>query len=187
MDMLFHLNRERTPERVVHAKGTGAFGYYEVTHDISHICKADFLKKGRKTPVAVRLSTSVGSRGSTELNLDTRGLAVKFYTREGNFDIICFNTPMYLYKDPLNILPIAHASRANPATNVLDSTMSWDRFTLIPETLHILILIYSGRGIPATYRNMPGFSIHKLISLKTKKEINILSDFISCQMLALKI
>ncbi|XP_045764434.1 catalase-like isoform X2 [Maniola jurtina] len=161
MDVLDALSRERIPERVVHAKGTGAFGYFKVTHDISHICKADFLKKvGMKTPVAVRFSTAVGNKGSSDLALDFRGFAVKFYTHEGNFDIAGFNTPMYLYNEPLHIQPVIHAARRNPATNILDPNMLWDLLTLVPETIHITLLVFSGRGLPASYRNMPGFGIH---------------------------
>ncbi|CAH2267541.1 jg18559, partial [Pararge aegeria aegeria] len=160
LDSLIQLFRSRTPERLVHAKGTGAFGHFEATHDISHICSASFLKKGKKTPVAVRFSTSAGQRGSTDLVMDARGFAIKFYTDEGNFDIPGFNTPMFSFKDPLHFHTSVQTARRNPATNVLDSNMSWDMFTKIPETLHIMILLFSGRGQPARYQNMPGFGIH---------------------------
>ncbi|XP_045764341.1 catalase-like [Maniola jurtina] len=159
--MMSNLVRERTPERAVHGQGTGAFGFFEVTHDISHICKADFLKKvGQKTPIAIRFATSGGSRGSADLVLDNRGYSVKFYTREGNFDIAGFNTPVAPFKDPLDGHIITRSARANPATNAPDANMALDRATLVPESLHMLMYTYSGRGIPASYRNMPGFSVH---------------------------
>ncbi|XP_045764344.1 catalase-like [Maniola jurtina] len=161
MDVFDAISRERIPERMVHAQGTGAFGYFQVTHDISHICKADFLKKvGMKTPVAVRFSASSGLRGTTEFESDSRGFAVKFYTREGNLDLLGFNTPMYFYNEPLHVIPVAHTPKRNPVTNVLDPNMSWDFYTSIPEALHIHILSLAGRGLPASYQNMPGFPIH---------------------------
>ncbi|XP_034824736.2 catalase-A-like [Maniola hyperantus] len=161
MDVSSSLARERIPERVVHAQGTGAFGYFKVTRDLSHICKADFLKNvGMKTPVAVRFSASSGLKGTTEFESDTRGFAVKFYTQEGNLDMVGFNTPMYFYNEPLHIIPVVHTSRKNPVTNVLDPNMSWDFLTSIPEAFHINILTLAGRGLPASYQNMPGFAIH---------------------------
>ncbi|XP_034824737.2 catalase-like [Maniola hyperantus] len=161
MDAIDSMVRERIPERIVHAKGTGAFGYFKVTHDISRICKADFLKKvGMKTPVAVRFSAAAGNRGSPDSLLDFRGFAVKFYTCEGNFDLVGFNTPMYIYNEPLHILPVIHTARRNPQTNVLDPDMFWDLLTLIPEIIHITLLVFAGRGLPASYRYMPGYGIH---------------------------
>nr|XP_034824738.1 catalase-like [Maniola hyperantus] len=161
MDDIDAMARERIPERVVHAKGTGAFGHFKVTHDISRICKADFLKKeGITTPVAVRFSSSRGLRGSSELDLDARGFSVKFYTCEGNFDLVGFNTPMYAYNEPLFFNTLVHGVPRNPATNVVDPNTAWDVFTLVPEALHINILTLAGRGRPASYQNMPGFAIH---------------------------
>ncbi|XP_023936912.2 catalase-like [Bicyclus anynana] len=170
MDMMTHLARERIPERIVHAKGAGAFGYFESTKDISHICKADFLKKGTKTPVAMRFSTSRGFRGSNDLDLDVRGFAVKFYTREGNFDVPGFNTPIYLYKEALHSLPIFHTSRRNPATNALDANMLWDMITLIPESIHMMMFVFAGYGLPKSYVYMPGFGIHTYQVENKKKE-----------------
>nr|XP_034824740.1 catalase-like [Maniola hyperantus] len=161
MNSITHVSRERIPERVVHAKGTGAFGYFEVTHDISHICKASFLKKvGKRTPVAVRFSSSRGERGSSDLTRDIRGFAVKFYTEEGNFDIPGFNIPTYFYKDPINFPNIRHAAGRNPATNLLDPKTFWDIITFLPEMLHSILLTFADRGIPASYRKMPGFGVH---------------------------
>nr|XP_034824734.1 peroxisomal catalase 1-like [Maniola hyperantus] len=161
MDGITKINRERLPERLVHAKGTGAFGYFEVTHDISHICKADFLKKvGKKTPVVLRLSTGGRERGSSDLLQDSRGYSVRFYTEEGNFDILGFHTEMYFYKDPLRFSTIVHGVKRTPASNLLDLNTFWDAVTLIPDSLNFFVRIFSDRGIPASYRNMPGHSIH---------------------------
>ncbi|RVE47224.1 hypothetical protein evm_008092 [Chilo suppressalis] len=161
MDSLTHLVRERIPERLVHAKAGGAFGYFEVTHDITHICKAKFLSGiGKKTPVAARFSPVVVERGGIDTSRDARGYAVKFYTEEGNFDIVGFSTPMYVYKDPLLFSTFVRAQKRNPATNLIDPNMLWDFLTLIPESLHMFLLIFSDRGIPDGYRHMPGFGIH---------------------------
>ncbi|XP_045764339.1 catalase-like [Maniola jurtina] len=161
MDTITHRVRENIPPRPVHAKGTGAFGYFEVTHDISHVCKAAFLKKiGTKTPVAVRFSTGEGERGSSDLNRDSRGFAVKFYTEEGNLDLLGFHTPVYPYKDPLNAGTRWHGTKRNPASNLYDFNTYWDVVTLIPEMINFYLLLYSDGGIPASYRNMPGYPIH---------------------------
>lgn len=161
MDSLTHLVRERIPERLVHAKAGGAFGYFEVTHDITNICKAKlFSKVGKKTPVAARFSPVVVERGGIDTSRDARGFAVKFYTEDGNFDIVGFNTPMYVYKDPLLFTTFVRAQKRNPATNLIDGNMLWDFLTLRPESLHMFLLVFGDRGIPDGYRHMPGFGIH---------------------------
>ncbi|XP_028027311.1 catalase-like [Bombyx mandarina] len=161
MDSLTHIVRERIPERLVHAKAGGAFGYFEVTHDITNICKAKlFTKIGKKTPVAARFSPAVVERGGTDTSRDARGFAIKFYTEDGNFDIVGFNTPMYSYKDPLLFSAFVRAQKRNPATNLLDGNTLWDFLTLHPESLHIFLLVFGDRGIPDGYRHMPGFGIH---------------------------
>ncbi|XP_034824729.1 catalase-like [Maniola hyperantus] len=161
MDTMTHLVRERIPERVVHAKAGGAFGYFEVTHDISHICKAKlFSKIGKKTPVAARFSPVVVERGGSDTSRDARGYAVKFYTEEGNFDIVGFSTPMYVYNDPRLFPTFVRAQKKNPATNLFDANTVWDFLTIQPESIHMFLLIFGDRGIPASYRNMPGFGIH---------------------------
>ncbi|CAH2075556.1 unnamed protein product, partial [Iphiclides podalirius] len=161
MDSLTHLVRERIPERLVHAKAGGAFGYFEVTHDISHICKAKmFSAVGKRTPVAARFSPVVVERGGIDTSRDARGFAVKFYTEEGNFDIVGFNTPMYVYKDPLLFTTFVRAQKRNPATNLIDGNTLWDFLTLRPESLHMFLLVFADRGIPDGYRHMPGFGIH---------------------------
>ncbi|XP_022816370.1 catalase-like [Spodoptera litura] len=161
MDTMTHLVRERIPERLVHAKAGGAFGYFEVTHDISDICKAKlFSKVGKKTPIAARFSPVVVERGGIDTSRDARGFALKFYTEDGNFDIVGFNTPMYVYKDPLLFPTFVRAQKRNPATNLLDPNMLWDFLTLRPESLHMFLLVFGDRGIPDGYRHMPGFGIH---------------------------
>ncbi|XP_045764448.1 catalase-like [Maniola jurtina] len=161
MESITHSNRERIPERNVHAKGAGAFGYFEVTHDISRVCKADFLNKvGKKTPVAVRFSLTTGDRGTSDLIRDSRGFSVKFYTKDGNFDIAGLNTPMNICRDPLQFPPLTHASKRNPATNLYDPNAFWDIITLLPQALFMYLYIFGDRGIPANYCNMPGFGIH---------------------------
>lgn len=161
MDSLTHLVRERIPERLVHAKAGGAFGYFEITHDISHICKAKmFSQIGKKTPVAARFSPVVVEKGGIDTSRDARGFAVKFYTEEGNFDLVGFNTPMYVYKDPLLFTTFVRSQKRNPATNLIDGNALWDFLTLQPESLHMFLLVFGDRGIPDGYRHMPGFGIH---------------------------
>lgn len=161
MDSMTHLVRERIPERLVHANAGGAFGYFEVTHDVTDICKAKFLSKvGKRTPIAVRFSPVVIERGGRDTSRDARGFAIKFYTEDGNFDIVGFNTPMYVYKDPLLFPTFVRAQKRNPATNLIDPNMLWDFLTLRPESLHMFLLVFGDRGIPDGYRRMPGFGIH---------------------------
>ncbi|XP_053602801.1 catalase-like [Plodia interpunctella] len=161
MDSLTHLVRERIPERLVHAKAGGAFGYFEVTHDITSICKAKlFSQVGKRTPIAARFSPVVVERGGIDTSRDARGFALKFYTEDGNFDIVGFNTPMYVYKDPLLFATFVRAQKRNPATNLIDGNMLWDFLTLRSESLHMFMLVFGDRGIPDGYRHMPGFGIH---------------------------
>ncbi|CAH3986897.1 unnamed protein product [Pieris brassicae] len=161
MESVTHTVRERIPERVVHAVAGGAFGYFEVTHDITHICKAKlFSKVGKKTPVAARFSPVVVERGGSDTSRDARGFAVKFYTEEGNFDIVGFNTPMFLYKDPVIFPTFVHSLKKNPASNLFDANSFWDFLTLQPETFHMFLLVFGDRGIPDGYHHMPGFGIH---------------------------
>ncbi|OWR48787.1 catalase [Danaus plexippus plexippus] len=161
MDSITHLVRERIPERIVHAKAGGAFGYFEVTHDVTHICKAKlFSKVGKRTPVAARFSPVVVERGGSDTSRDARGFAVKFYTEDGNFDIVGFNTPMYVYNDPRLFPTFVRAQKKNPANNLFDPNTLWDFLTLQPESLHMFLLVFGDRGIPDGYQHMPGFGIH---------------------------
>ncbi|XP_045764447.1 catalase-like [Maniola jurtina] len=161
LETLSHLNRERIPERVVHAKGVGAFGYFEVTHDIRYICKAEmFSRIGKKTPVAVRFSSVIADKGGTDVERDVRGFAVKFYSQAGNFDIVGINLPMFILKDPVKFPNFIHAIKRNPATNIRDFKTFWDFFSLTPESFSQLLLQFSDLGIPASYINTAGFSVH---------------------------
>jgi len=161
IDKLAHFDRERIPERVVHAKGAGAHGYFEVTHDITKQCKAKFLNKiGKRTPVFVRFSTVGGEKGSSDCERDPRGFAVKFYTEEGNYDMVGNNTPVFFIRDPVKFPDFIHTQKRNPQTNLKDADMVWDFLSLTPESIHQVTILFSDRGIPKTYRHMDGFSSH---------------------------
>ncbi|XP_045500785.1 catalase-like [Colias croceus] len=161
MDSITHVIRERIPERTIHAKGAGAFGYFEVTHNVEQYTKADFLNGiGKRTPVAVRFSPTVIERGGSDLFRGTRGFAVKFYTKEGNFDFVGFSTPMFFLKDPVLFPTCIRSQRKNPATAVRDSNVLWDFMTLYPESISTILTTLGDEGIPKGYRHMNGFSIH---------------------------
>ncbi|AFV23433.1 catalase [Methanolobus psychrophilus R15] len=161
LDKLSHFDRERIPERVVHAKGAGAGGYFEVTADVTGYTKAKFLSEiGKKTEVFVRFSTVGGEKGSADAARDPRGFAVKFYTEEGNYDLVGNNTPVFFIRDPLKFPDFIHTQKRNPATNCKDPDMFWDFLSLTPESIHQVTILFSDRGTPATYRNMNGFSSH---------------------------
>ena len=161
IDKLAHLVRERIPERVVHAKGSGAHGYFEVTHDVSKYCKAKFLDSvGKKTPVLARFSTVGGERGSADTARDPRGFAVKFYTEEGNWDMVGNNTPVFFIRDPQKFADLVHTHKRNPETNLKDPNMFWDFHSLVPESLHQLTVLFSDRGVPKGYRHMNGYGSH---------------------------
>lgn len=162
-DKLAAFDRERIPERVVHAKGAGAHGYFEVTGDVSRFCKADFLSEiGKRTPVFVRFSTVGGARGSADTERDPRGFAVKFYTREGNFDMVGNNTPVFFIRDPIKFPDFIHTQKTCPRTNLKDPTMMWDFLSLVPESVHQVTILFSNRGTPDGYRHMNGYSSHTL-------------------------
>ncbi len=161
IEKLAHFDRERIPERVVHAKGAGAHGYFEVTEDVTKYTRAKFLSKvGKKTDVFVRLSTVGGEKGSADAERDPRGFAVKFYTEEGNYDMVGNNTPVFFIRDPLKFPDFIHTQKRNPATNLKDPDMFWDFLSLTPESIHQVTILFSDRGIPATYRNMNGYTSH---------------------------
>ncbi|XP_038217022.1 catalase-like [Zerene cesonia] len=161
MDSLTRFTRERVQERVVHGKGAGAFGYLEVTHNVTEFTKADFLNGiGKRTPVSVRFSPTVVERGGSDMFRAARGFAVKFYTREGNFDFLGFNTAMFVIKDPVLFPTFIHSQRRNPSTGIRDSNMLWDFLTLNPESFNLFITVFGDDGIPKGYRHMGGFSIH---------------------------
>jgi catalase len=161
VEKLAHFNRERIPERIVHAKGAGAYGYFEVTNDVTGYTKADFLNSvGKQTPVFVRFSTVGGEKGSADSARDPRGFAIKFYTQEGNYDLVGNNTPVFFIRDAIKFPDLIHTQKRNPATNLRDADMFWDFFSLTPESLHQVTILFSSRGTPRTYRNMDGFGSH---------------------------
>ncbi|KAF9295984.1 hypothetical protein BGZ74_010530 [Mortierella antarctica] len=163
IDKLSHFDRERIPERVVHAKGAGAHGYFEVTHDISKYTKAKFLNRvGKRTPLFTRFSTVGGEKGSADTARDPRGFAVKFYTEEGNWDMTGNNTPVFFIRDPIKFPDFIHTQKRNPQTNCGDPDAFWDFISLVPETLHQVAILFSNRGTPDGYRHMHGFSSHTL-------------------------
>ncbi len=161
IEKLAHFNRERIPERIVHAKGAGAGGYFEVTKDVTKYTKAKFLSKvGKKTEVFVRFSTVGGEKGSADAERDPRGFAVKFYTEEGNYDLVGNNTPVFFIRDPIKFPDFIHTQKRNPATNTKDANMFWDFLSLTPESIHQVTILFSDRGTPKTYRHMNGYSSH---------------------------
>lgn len=162
-------DRERIPERVVHAKGAGAFGYFEVTHDITKYTKAVVFEKiGKKTPIAFRGSTVGGESGSADTARDPRGFAVKFYTEDGNWDLVGNNTPIFFIRDPMLFPSFIHTQKRNPVTHLKDPDMFWDFISLRPETTHQVSFLFSDRGIPDGYRHMNGYGSHtfKLVNKK---------------------
>jgi catalase len=154
-------NRERVPERVVHAKGGGAHGYFEVTADVTRYTKADFLSSvGRRTDVFVRFSTVAGELGSADTVRDPRGFAVKFYTNEGNYDLVGNNTPVFFIRDPSKFSDFIHSQKRRADTHLRDNNMQWDFWTLSPESAHQVTILMSDRGTPRTWRHMNGFGSH---------------------------
>ncbi len=156
-----HFNRERVPERVVHAKGGGAHGFLEVTEDITQYTKASlFAQVGKRTPMFARFSTVAGEQGFPETVRDPRGFALKFYTDEGNFDLVGNNTPVFFIRDPTKFQDFIHSQKRLPDTGIRSNDMQWDFWTLSPESAHQVTILMSDRGIPRTYRNMNGYSSH---------------------------
>jgi len=161
VEKLSHFDRERIPERVVHAKGAGAGGFFEVTHDVTGYTKAkSFSEVGKRTEVFVRFSTVGGEKGSADAERDPRGFAVKFYTEEGNYDFVGNNTPVFFIRDPLKFPDFIHTQKRNPATNLKDPDMFWDFLSLTPESIHQVTILFSDRGTPKSYRHMNGYSGH---------------------------
>ncbi|MDR3476492.1 MAG: catalase [Gammaproteobacteria bacterium] len=161
IERMAHFNRERVPERVVHAKGAGAYGTLTITHDISkYTCAKIFSKVGNTCEAFVRFSTVAGEMGSADTARDPRGFACKFYTEEGNWDMVGNNTPVFFVRDPLKFQDFIHSQKRHPQTGLRDNTMQWDFWSLSPESLHQVTILFSDRGIPATYRHMDGFSSH---------------------------
>ncbi|CAJ0605170.1 unnamed protein product [Cylicocyclus nassatus] len=171
MDEMAHFDRERIPERVVHAKGGGAHGYFEVTHDISKYCKANlFNKVGKQTPVFVRFSTVGGEAGSADTARDPRGFAVKFYTEEGNWDLVGNNTPIFFIRDAILFPNFIHTQKRNPQTHLKDANAMWDFWGLRPESTHQVMFLMSDRGTPDGFRHMNGYGSHtfKMVNAEGK-------------------
>lgn len=161
IEKLAHFDREVIPERRMHAKGSGAFGNFVVTNDITqYTCASVFSKVGKKTELFVRFSTVAGERGAADAERDIRGFAVKFYTEEGNWDLVGNNTPVFFLRDPLQFPDLNHAIKRDPQTNLRSPQTNWDFWTMLPEALHQVTIVMSDRGIPASYRNMHGFGSH---------------------------
>ncbi|KKB75196.1 MULTISPECIES: catalase KatA [Bacillus] len=161
LEKLAHFNRERVPERVVHAKGAGAHGYFEVTNDVSKYTKAKFLSEvGKRTPLFIRFSTVAGESGSADSVRDPRGFAVKFYTEDGNYDLVGNNTPVFFIRDAIKFPDFIHTQKRHPVTHLKNPDAVWDFWSLSPESLHQVTILMSDRGIPATYRHMHGFGSH---------------------------
>ena len=160
-EKLAHFNRERIPERIVHAKGSGAFGKFTVTNDITQYTKAKlFNKVGNECRVFVRFSTVGGEKGSADTERDPRGFAVKLYTEEGNWDLVGNNTPIFFIKDPKKFPDFIHTQKRLPKTNLKSQTMMWDFWSLNPESLHQVMILMSDRGTPDGYRGMNGYGSH---------------------------
>ncbi|WP_428830895.1 catalase [Dehalobacterium formicoaceticum] len=156
-----HFNRELIPERRMHAKGSGAFGEFTVTHDITKYSKAKiFSKVGKKTKMFMRFSTVAGERGAADAERDIRGFAMKYYTEEGNWDLVGNNTPVFFFRDPKKFVDLNHAVKRDPRTNMRSPNNNWDFWTSLPESLLQVSIIMSDRGIPSSYRYMHGFSSH---------------------------
>lgn len=161
IEKLAHFNRERIPERIVHANGAGAHGYFEVTNDVTQWTKAAFLNSvGKKTPLFVRFSTVGGEKGSADSARDPRGFAVKFYTEEGNYDLVGNNTPVFFIRDAIKFPDFIHTQKRHPQTNAKDANMFWDFLSRTPESLHQVTILFSDRGTPKTYRHMNGYGSH---------------------------
>jgi catalase len=161
MEKLAHFHREVIPERRMHAKGSGAFGTFTVTHDITQYTKAKiFSEIGKKTEMFVRFSTVAGERGAADAERDIRGFAMKFYTEEGNWDLVGNNTPVFFFRDPIKFIDLNHAVKRDPRTNMRSSNNNWDFWSSLPEALHQVTITMSDRGIPKSYRHMNGYGSH---------------------------
>ena len=171
LEKLAQFDREVIPERRMHAKGSGAFGTFTVTHDITQYTRAKvFSEIGKKTELFVRFSTVAGERGAADAERDIRGFAMKFYTEEGNWDLVGNNTPVFFLKDPKKFPDLNHVVKRDPRTNLRSAKNNWDFWTLLPEALHQVTITMSDRGIPRSYRHMNGYGSHTYSLLNAKNE-----------------
>lgn len=170
-EKMAHFNRERIPERVVHAKGSGAFGTFTVTNDLTRYTRAKlFNAVGKKTRIFLRFSTVGGERGSADSERDPRGFALKFYTEDGNWDLVGNNTPIFFIKDPKKFSDFIHTQKRDPYTNCKSPTMVWDFWSLNPESLHQVMFLMTDRGTPYSYRHMHGFGSHTFSLINANNE-----------------
>ncbi|GAB3842920.1 catalase [Dactylosporangium cerinum] len=159
IEKIAHFSRERVPDRVYHVKGSGAFGYFEVTADVTQWTKAAFLNKiGKRTPILARISTVAGEEGYPDTDRDVRGFALKFYTEEGNYDMVGNNTPVFFVRDPMKFPDFIHSQERMPDNGLRDNNMQWDFWTLSPESAHQVTVLMSDRGTPRTLRHLNGYS-----------------------------
>ncbi|MBT6051919.1 MAG: catalase, partial [Candidatus Scalindua sp.] len=171
LEKLANFDREVIPERRMHAKGSGAYGTFTVTHDITRYTRAKiFSEIGKKTELFTRFSTVAGERGAADAERDIRGFAIKFYTEEGNWDLVGNNTPVFFLRDPLKFPDLNHAVKRDPRTNMRSSHNNWDFWTSLPEALHQITITMSERGIPYSYRHMNGYGSHTFSLINGKNE-----------------
>jgi len=171
LEKLAHFDREVIPERRVHAKGSGAFGTLKVTHDISRYTKAKvFAEVGKETPLFMRFSTVAGERGAADAERDVRGFSIKFYTEEGNWDVVGNNTPVFFIRDPLKFPDFIHTQKRDPYTNLRSNVAAWDFWARHPESLHQVTILMSDRGIPQNFRQMHGFGSHTYSFINANNE-----------------
>jgi catalase len=171
LEKLAQFDREVIPERRMHAKGSGAYGTFTVTHDITKYTRASiFANVGKKTDLFLRFSTVAGERGAADAERDIRGFAIKFYTDQGNWDLVGNNTPVFFLRDPLKFPDLNHAVKRDPRTNMRSALNNWDFWSSLPEALHQVTIVMSDRGIPASYRHMHGFGSHTFSMLNGKNE-----------------
>lgn len=171
LEKMAHFDREVIPERRMHAKGSGAFGTFTVTHDITKYTMASiFSEIGKKTDIFVRFSTVAGERGAADAERDIRGFALKFYTDQGNWDLVGNNTPVFFFRDPMKFPDLNHAVKRDPRTNMRDANNNWDFWTLLPEALHQVTILMTDRGIPKSYRHMHGFGSHTFSFVNAQNE-----------------
>ena len=197
-ETLARFNRARPPERVVNANGAGAFGTFRVTGDITAYTKASlFAGAGKETPILVRFSTAAGERGGPDAVRDLRGFAVRFYTDDGNWDLVASNSPVFFIRDPIKFPEVVRARQRHPRTNLPDPAMQWDVWSRTPESLHQITMLMSDRGIPRSYRHMHGYGGHAYafvnadgarvwvkFHLKSQQGVQILTDDAAMQVMA---
>jgi len=182
LEKLAHFDREVIPERRMHAKGSGAFGTFTVTHDITKYTKANiFSEIGKKTDMLVRFSTVAGERGAADAERDIRGFAMKFYTEEGNWDLVGNNTPVFFLRDPIKFPDLNHAIKRDPRTGMRSAENNWDFWTSLPEALHQVTVVMSDRGIPFSFRHMHGFGSHTFSMINANNERVWVKFHLVCQ------